>query len=101
LIAAIAQHLDEYGWTASLIPMGKPYQTEFAISYEWLGIASSKGEPGPLHLPKMTTKHNAGPPELRPTRPTGLTFVPALGRHEDVETVDFDVANWGDVTITY
>jgi hypothetical protein len=99
--AAIAQHLDEHGWAASPIPMGNPYQTEFAISFRWLGIAGREGEPGPLHVPKMATKHTAGPPEMRPTWPMGLTFDPALGRYQDVETVDFDVANWGDITVTF
>lgn len=99
--AAIAQHLETDGWAASLMPMGNPYQTEFAISFEWLGIAGREGDPGPLHLPKMATMHTAGPPHMRPTWPMGLTFDPALGQFQPVESVAFDVAHWGDITVTF
>jgi hypothetical protein len=29
------------------------------------------------------------------------SFDPAPGRYEDVETAGFDVANWGDITVTF
>lgn len=95
--ASIERHLATHGWAASLIPMGNPYQTEFVVSFGWLGIADA--EAGPLHLPRMATKHTGGPPHMRPTWPTGLSFDPALGLGQDLERVEFDVARWGEISI--
>ena len=85
-----------------LIQIGNPYQTEYAISFEWLGIAGRDAELGPLHLPRMATMHTSGPPHMRPTWPTGLTFDNAafqFGR--EPERVAFDVDSWGDISISY
>jgi len=98
---AMAQHLETHGWAASLIPMGNPYQTEFAISFEWLGIAGRDADLGPLHLPRMATIHTAGPPHMRPTWPTGLTFGAELDFGREPERVAFDVDGWGDISVNF
>jgi hypothetical protein len=41
---------------------------------EWVGVTPADGAPRSLHLPRMATQHMGGPPHMRPTRPTGLTF---------------------------
>ena len=100
--AAIAQNLEENGWAASLMGMGNSYQTEFAISFEWLGVAGREGERGPLHLPPMATIHASGPPRMRPTWPTGLTVdTAALMFRGEPERVEFDVADWGDISVDF
>lgn len=100
--AAFAQHLETQGWAASLIPMGNPYQTEFVVSFEWLGIAPGDADPGLLHLPRMATQHSGGPPHMRPTWPTGLTFDPSAFQFgQERDGLNFDVANWGDISVDY
>ena len=99
--AALAEHLDENGWAASLIPMGNPYQTEFAVSFEWLGVSADGGDHGPLHLPGMATQHPAGPPHMRPTWPTGLTFDEGAFNVGGEEAMTFDVAHWGNITVSF
>jgi hypothetical protein len=99
---ALSEHLETHGWAASLIPMGNPYQTEFVVSFEWLGVAGGDAELGPLHLPRMATQHTGGPPHMRPTWPTGLAFdAEAFQFGRKVERVAFDVANWGDITVGF
>jgi hypothetical protein len=100
--AAIAQNLEENGWAASLLPMGNPYQTEFAISFEWLGVANRGAEPGPLRLPRMATIHASGPPHMRPTWPTGVTIdTAALMFRGEPERLEFDVENWGGISVSF
>jgi len=97
--AEIARHLETHGWVASLIPMGNPYEIEFAVSFAWLGVEDPGT--GPVSLPRVATKHMAGPPNMRPTWPPHVTLDPALERGQDLETVEFDVADWGQITVEF
>lgn len=99
--AAFVEHLRNNGWAASLMPMGNPYQTEFAVSFEWLGVSGNPEDGGSLRLPTMAMQHPGGPPHMRPTWPTGLTFDTGAFNVGGEEPMTFDVARWGNITVSF
>ena len=49
----MAGYLQANGWVASLIPMGTNQQTEYAISFEKLGIGGPAGSRGQVATPRV------------------------------------------------
>jgi hypothetical protein len=39
----LAGHLAEHGWAANIAPLGPKMQSEFAISFDWLGVTMGAG----------------------------------------------------------
>jgi hypothetical protein len=93
--AEFGRHLEENGWAASLMPMGSPYETEWAVSFDWLGVELDGGLSSSVELPAMATRHEAGPPHLRPTWPPDVDLVSRFG----AESADLDVKRWGKITV--
>jgi hypothetical protein len=90
-------YLADNGWTASLMPMGDPFETEYAISLEWLGISENDADSEAVRLPKIGISHMSGPAASRPNWPPGIVLCDSLDMGYEPATWDFDVTTWGDI----
>ena len=114
---AMTDYLAVNGWTASIAPMGEKRQTEFAVSFEWLGVAEGKdrfvripdiyvysgmilGPDDPLIQQLMAMSL-----EERKTKyptlywPTEKLPHEVVGRGKALENLRLDPAEWGTIWI--
>ena len=104
----VTDYLQENGWVGSIVPLGNPIQSEFAVSFEWLDI-SKEAEPNRLiGIPKLSifSFQNIPPAErkgqnLRLRWPSTAAHNDSVNRGYTPETINLDVSNWGDIFIQH
>lgn len=106
----ILKYGDENGWSGSLIPMGNKYQTEFAVSFKWLGIdQNSKSDYTPLpkilicsfmNMPRDECEIKGITLEMLKTNwPITAAPIDSLNRGYCPESISLDTSHWGEIFI--
>ena len=104
----MAGYLQANGWVASLIPMGTSHQTEYAISFEKLGIGGLAGGKGQVATPRMMINSVQNLPREQQYRgedvwirwPADAVSSDSINGGGSPRIVRMDLSKWGDVVIT-
>ena len=102
----MAEYLQKNGWVMSLIPMGNKCQSEFAISFERIGIDTKGNSADQAKVPKMliSSIQNMPPSEYKGEDiwllwPSNGVYSDLINGGKSLGRMKMDTSTWGDIYI--